>query len=520
MTHRWHNLGDLIDRTLSLDSTAIIDLRDDRRPRHHTHAEIDRLAGGVATALRARGLTKGAHVAIASLNRAEYLIAYFGIMRAGFVAVPINIKQSREILDYVIDDAGISLAFVDGARRDAFASRVPVIDFDDEGPDGFAAQIQPAGFDSVHPAHDDVAQMLYTSGSTGKPKGVPLTHAGQLWALGATYVRPEGAASERYLLAQPLFHMNGLFMAKRAFAANGTLVILPSFDVTSYVDALERYRITVLTAVPTMFARLVKDPQTLAGRDVSALKRVMLGSAPMSAALLSRIQTAFPHTHIHHGYGTTEAGPSIFGQHPDGIPLPPLALGYPLSPDAVKLVDGPDANQGVLCMRNPAVMRGYHRLPEKSAQVLDDGWYYSGDVMRRDTNGFFYFVGRADDMFVCAGENIYPVEVEKLLEAHPEVRQASVVPLPDEERAAVPVAFVVRQPGSSLSVEALKRHALANGPAYQHPRRVAFVAELPWAGTNKVDRHALLQQARALEASRGWSDDHASNLTLPGALAS
>ncbi|VVD75020.1 AMP-dependent synthetase [Pandoraea iniqua] len=520
MTHRWHNLGDLVDRTLPLDTPAIVDLRDAARPVTYTHADIHRLAGGVAATLRARRLPAGAHVAIASLNRAEFLIAYFGIMRAGYIAVPINIKQSREILDYVIDDADIALAFVDGARREALAARVPVIDFDDAGPEGFAAQVQPADFPSVQPQDDDVAQMLYTSGSTGKPKGVPLTHAGQLWALAVNYAKPKDPAAERYLLAQPLFHMNGLFMAKRAFSVNGTIVILPSFDVPSYVDALERYRITVLTAVPTMFARLIKDPQTLAGRDFSSLARVMLGSAPMSVALLDRIQAAFPKTHIHHGYGTTEAGPSIFGQHPEGIPLPPLALGYPISPDAVKLVDGPDANQGVLCMRNPAVMHGYHRLPEKSAQVLDDGWYYSGDVMRRDANGFFYFVGRADDMFVCAGENIYPVEVEKLLEAHPEVRQASVVPLPDEERAAVPVAFVVRQPGSTLTVEALKQHALANGPAYQHPRRVAFVTELPWAGTNKVDRHALLQQARALESQGGWNDNR-HNATQPsGALTS
>ncbi|KNB24546.1 AMP-dependent synthetase, partial [Salmonella enterica subsp. enterica serovar Typhimurium] len=207
MTHRWHNLGDLIDRTLDLNATAIVDLRDGKLPHRYTHADIDRLAGGVAALLRDRRLPPGAHVAIASLNRAEYLIAYFGIMRAGYVAVPINIKQSREILDYVIDDAGISLAFVDGARREAFASRVPVIDFDDDGPGGFTAQVRPTDFESVRPAHDDIAQMLYTSGSTGKPKGVPLTHAGQLWALGATHVPPEDPSAERYLLAQPLFHM-------------------------------------------------------------------------------------------------------------------------------------------------------------------------------------------------------------------------------------------------------------------------------------------------------------------------
>ncbi|WP_454731949.1 MULTISPECIES: class I adenylate-forming enzyme family protein [Cupriavidus] len=509
MTRQWTNLGDLIDRSLDLTSAAIVDLRDAAHPRSYSHEEVDRLANGVAAALRARGFPPGAHVAIASLNRAEYLIAYFGIMRAGLVAVPVNIKQSAEVLDFVLDDADVVLAFVDRQRHDSLAARVPVIDFDDGGPSGFAAVVRPADLAAVVPDAGAVAQMLYTSGSTGRPKGVPLTHAGQLWALGATYAKPAGPEAERYLLAQPLFHMNGLFMAKRAFSTNSLLVILPSFDVETYIDALERHRISVLTAVPTMFARLIKDPGRLAGRDFSALKRVMLGSAPMSAGLLARIEAAFPQARITHGYGTTEAGPSIFGPHPDGLPTPPLALGYPLSLDAVRLVDGPDDDHGVLVMRNPAVMHGYHRLPEKSASVLADGWYYSGDVMRRDENGFFHFVGRADDMFVCAGENIYPVEVEKLLESHPAVRQASVVPLPDEERAAVPVAFVVLQPGSDLTVAALKQHALRHGPAYQHPRRIEFLAELPWAGTNKVDRHALLARASALEATQGWSADAA-----------
>ena len=196
-----------------------------------------------------------------------------------------------------------------------------VLDFDDTGPQGFAAQIVPTAFDTVTPAHDDVAQMLYTSGSTGKPKGVPLTHAGQLWALGATSGPAAGPdRQEHYLLAQPLFHMNGLFMAKRAFASNSLLVIQPAFDVAAYADALERYRITVLTAVPTMFARLVKEPALLRGRDLSALGRVMLGSAPMTVALYERIQQALPQVRITHGYGTTEAGPAVFGPHPDGLP--------------------------------------------------------------------------------------------------------------------------------------------------------------------------------------------------------
>lgn len=137
--------------------------------------------------------------------------------------------------------------------------------------------------------------------------------------------------------------------------------------------------------------------------------------------------------------------------------------------------------------------------------MLDDGWYRSGDVFRRDPNGFYFFVGRADDMFVCSAEKIYPGQVEKLLERNPEIAQAAVVPLPDDERGQAPVAFIVRKQGSALTVEETKRFAIENGPAYQHPRRIAFVPDLPWAGTNKIDRKALIKQAHDLEVSQAWS---------------
>lgn len=237
MTDFRYNLGDLNDPALSLDSTAIIDLHDPANPVQYSHAQARALAGGVARWLQAQQLPRGSRIAIASLNRAEYLIAYFGIMRAGLVAVPINIKQPRETLEYVLKDADVVLAFVDRERRDVLAASVPVLDFDDAGPEGFAARIIPADFESVVPAEAEVAQMLYTSGSTGKPKGVPLSHDGQLWALSATSAAAP-VEQLRYLLAQPLFHMNGLFMAKRAFAVHGLLVIQAGFDVDAYIDAL------------------------------------------------------------------------------------------------------------------------------------------------------------------------------------------------------------------------------------------------------------------------------------------
>ncbi len=498
-----NNLGDLIDRRLDPGRTAVIDLRDAAAPRTYTHGEMDGLANGVARLLTERGLTRGTRVGILGLNRAEYLAAYFGIMRAGFVATPVNTKLPPDTVAYILENAGIALAFTDALGEGLVAGAVPTIGFDDPGPGGFAALVRPGPFEIVSVGPDEIGQMLYTSGSTGRPKGVPLSHAGQLWAV--SLKMPTSSPDERYQIAQPLFHMNGLISAKTLFASNASVVILPAFEARSYIAALARYRVTTVMAVPTMFARVIKETDLLETLDLSALVRIGLGSAPITLGLLDRIQAAFPQAAIGLGYGTTEAGPGVFGPHPDGIPTPRLALGYPVPGSEVRLAGGASPDEGVLMMRNPALMAGYHHLPEQSAKALRDGWYDSGDVMHRDPNGFYSFVGRADDMFVCSGENIYPGEVEKMLETHPAVQQAAVVPLPDEERGQVPVAFVVGKVGTPIGVDEIRRFSLANGPAYQHPRRVEFLPDLPWAGTNKVDRKALIDRARTLEAAGGWA---------------
>ncbi len=502
--NRWINLGDLIDRHGDLSRTAIIDLAPPE-PRLYSHAQVDRLANGVARFLTARGLSRGDRVAILSLNRAEYLIAFFGIMRAGFVAVPVNIKFPPDTVDYVLHDADVHFAFVDQSARRFVEGKAPFLDFDDAGPDGFAATIQPADFETLAMAPGEIGQMLYTSGSTGKPKGVPLSHSGQLWALFMRTANGRMAEHERYILAQPLFHMNGLFSAKTIFATNASVVMMPGFDVRRYVKAIADYGVTATGSVPTMFARIVKDAEYVRTLETRSLRRITMGSAPATLALYDRVRELFPQASINLGFGTTEAGPAIFGPHPDGRPTPPLSLGYPLPGSEVRLVDGPSPDEGVLMMRNPALMAGYHGLPEQTAKALRDGWSYTGDVLRRDAEGFYYFVGRADDMFVCSGENIYPVDVEKMLERSPGVQQAAVVPLADDERGQMPVAFIVPRPGTRPSYEEIKAFALANGPAYQHPRRVEFVDDLPWAGTNKIDRKALIARARELEAKGAWS---------------
>jgi acyl-CoA synthetase (AMP-forming)/AMP-acid ligase II len=168
----------------------------------------------------------------------------------------------------------------------------------------------------------------------------------------------------------------------------------------------------------------------------------------------------------------------------------------------VELREGPSPEEGVLYMRSPMSMEGYNNLPEKTAEVMRDGWYRSGDLMRRDQNGFYYFVGRADDMFVVGGENLWPGEVERLIERMPGVHQALVVPVPDEIKGALPFAFVVRQGGAALDEAAVKAFTIANGPAFAHPRFVEFIEAVPLAPTNKPDRRRLTEEAERIAATR------------------
>jgi acyl-CoA synthetase (AMP-forming)/AMP-acid ligase II len=284
-------------------------------------------------------------------------------------------------------------------------------------------------------------------------------------------------------------------------APGGRVVLLARFDARRYIEAIGRYGITILTGVPTMYALILQQADLLARTDLSSVRALSMGSAPASGPLLDNLARTFPKAAINLNYGITEGGPILLSwKHPAGLKRPRYTVGYPLPGVELRFADGPGPDEGILHTRNPGVMLGYHNLPQDTARVLQDGWLDTGDILKRDAQGWLYFVGRADDMFVCGGENIYPGEVESLLERHPDVMQAAVVPAPNELKAHVPYAYVVRRPGAAATEDALKQFALKNGPVYAHPRRVFFVDALPLAGTNKIDRKAL--QARAAAAAK------------------
>jgi long-chain acyl-CoA synthetase len=488
----FQNLGDLIRRDRDLAKTAIIDLGGEAGERQFTYAELDRMAMGVARALMKRGLKRGERVAILSANRAEYLAAYFGIMRAGLIAVPVNFKFPRQTIHFILRDAGARLVFCDLPRCPDVPEDIPSVHFGGADADGFDHVLDPGLFETVVPKADEPAMFLYTSGSTGRPKGVVLSHQGHIWVV-ETRLAGQDLSHHRYLIAAPLYHMNALALAKLACAAHAAIVMLPQFTAPAYIEAIGRYRCTWLTAVPPMIAMMLRERDLLARTDLSSVEFVRMGSAPVSHSLMEALRRTLPQAGVTNAYGTTEAGPVVFGPHPRGLPQPELSVGYPHAKVQLRLVDGAnrDADQGVLEMKCPAIMLGYHNRPELPVPITADGYYVTGDVFRRDAQGFHYFVGRTDDMFVSGGENIYPADVERMLERHPDIAQACVVPIDDDIKGQKPVAFVIRKPGRTLTEDEVKRFALANAPAYQHPRFVWFVDELPLASTNKIDRAAL-----------------------------
>jgi long-chain acyl-CoA synthetase len=489
------NLGSLTLAGRDPDKIAIIDLGTGQE-RRFSYRDFEQQADAVARGLIARGLPRGDRVAILSANRFEYLTTVHGIMRAGLVAVPVNFKFPAATIDYIISDSGAKLVFCDAQRTDSAPKDLPRIGFD-SGSDDFGNFLDPGPFTALVAEPGEPAMFLYTSGSTGRPKGVVLSHQSHIWVVEQRMAAAD-MSRHRFLIAAPLYHMNALAMSQLAHASHATVILLPQFTAQLYLHAIETYHCTWLTAVPPMIAMMLNDKEKLAATDLSSVEFLRMGSAPVSHSLMEAIHHALPKAAVTNAYGTTEAGPVVFGPHPDRLPQPEMSVGYPHPKVQLRLTgeDGMPSNVGVLEMKSPALMNGYHNRPDLAPPMTADGFYITGDVFRRDQDGFHFFVGRTDDMFVSGGENIFPGEVEKMLETHHDVIQACVVPVPDDIKGTKPVAFVVARAGSGVTEAELKSFALKNAPAYQHPRSIWFVDSLPLASTNKVDRNALRELAR------------------------
>ena len=434
---RPRNLGCVFAAHAGSDRPAVIDLLDEDRPRALSHRELDRACNAMAAGLAARGLGRGDRVAICAVNRLEYLVALFGAMRAGCVPVMVNIKLPEETVRFILADSGSRIVFADGDFAPEPPSGVAPVSFD--GPEWRAFTTADPVPPCV-PEPGDIAEQPYTSGSTGRPKGVLLDHEGQCWMIDRLVETRELRADDASVISAPLYHKNALLAVKSALAAGGSIVLFARFDARRYIRAIAEFNLTMLTGVPTMYALILQEKELLAGTDLSSVRACSMGSAPASDNLLDSLAQTFPGAALNLNYGITEGGPIVFSwKHPAGLARPRMTVGYPIEGVELRLVGGPGPDEGTLQVRSPGVMAGYHNLPEDTARVLAGGWLDTGDVLRRDSDGWYYFVGRVDDMFVTAGENIYPGAVEAMLERHPDIMQAVVVPAPNALKGACPL---------------------------------------------------------------------------------
>ena len=511
MLTTFSNLGYLTDFGLEFfpDKAAI--LQDDLVL---TFAQLDERANRIANGLVDVGVAKGDRVALLFPNDYRYVESLLGVMRAGAVAVPVNVRLGFEgIVHTVVDSrARVLLSTADLAEMavevSAETPTTGVVIAPGLGAgqtfdyDSFVSGADPAR-PTVSVGSDDICLQPYTSGSTGRPKGVLLHHGGQI--ANADTVRRIHllSADERALVAVPIYHANAMTGAVQPFLmAGGSIVILPAFDPKRVIEAISRYGCTFTTGVPAMYRMVLDQKAALAANDVSSIRFLLCGSAPVPAEMLSELADVFTGAVIVEGYGLTEGGPVVSCSPRWGIRKLGSA-GLPLPDVQVRVVrdDGGEADAdeaGELWVRSPGNAKGYFELPELTAQrFLPGGWLRTGDYMRRDRDGYLYFVGRRDDMINSGGENVYPKEVESILLQHPAVTDVCVVGMPHAVKGEVPVAFAVTRDPRPTEQE-LKDFFLARGAAYAHPRRVLFVPELPLNGVGKIDRAALKREARGL----------------------
>ncbi|MBI1733709.1 MAG: acyl--CoA ligase [Candidatus Rokubacteria bacterium] len=508
------NLGYLFEAAVTLAPSRPVLFQDDVQL---TYAQLDERCNRVATGLARLGAAAGDRVALMFSNDFRFLESLFGPMRIGAVPVPLNTRMGDEALRYVVEDAEATVlianrAMADRARALATSvSRVKHVVID--GPDvtGGIAYDDLLGSGSATLARrttalDEVCMQPYTSGSTGKPKGVLLTHGGQVWNADILRKAMLIDDAERALVAVPLFHKNAMAGAVKPFLlAGGSMVILPGFDALEVIRAIDRYRVTYTTGVPAMYKMILAEKDALARHDVSSVRFAVCGSAEVPEELLDELKRVFRGAGIAESYGLTEGGPVPLTNTRWGLKRRgSCGMAFPGSD--VRLVDDRGADVAVgevgeLVVRNPGLARGYWKLADATAKKFRDGWLFTGDLLRRDADGYYYFMGRKDDMMNVAGENVYPKEVEDILLAHPNLRDACVVPAPHGTKGVVPVAFVVAREAGRTTEDDVKRFFLERGAPYAHPRRVVFLDALPLGGTGKLDRNAL--KARAGELGVG-----------------
>jgi long-chain acyl-CoA synthetase len=455
-------------------------------------------AGGF---LRDRGAMPGDRIGLMAPNILAYPIPFYGTLFAGCTVVPLNPLLTAHEAGYALSDAGARLLLVVEAvaatgeevaeRSGAAAVAVGLDGLSDAQLSGTTPLCDPAPREG-----DDTAVILYTSGTTGRPKGAELTHdnlSSNARTMATTLL--EATPDDVIMGCLPLFHCFGLTCGLNAAVLSGaSLALLPRFDPVQALEIIERHQVTIFEGVPTMYSALVHAPNAQE-YDTSSLRTCVSGGAAMPPELLGTFEETFGAT-ILEGYGLSETSPVASFNHPHRE-RKVGSIGTPVAGVRIRIVDPLGAEVtpgeiGELVIQGENVMKGYWQRPQETAEAIPDGWLRTGDLGRRDEDGYLYIVDRKKQLIIRGGYNVYPREVEEALYEHPAVAEVAVIGLKHSSLGEEVGAAVVLAPGKAATADELRAFAKQRVAAYKYPRHVWFVEELPKTATNKIMHRAIV----------------------------
>jgi fatty-acyl-CoA synthase len=480
-----------------------------------TYAQFADRASRLGGALQRAGIQSGDRVAFLSTNCHRLLEAYYGVLEAGAILLPLNIRLSSDELAYILNDAGARILFLEKSflpMVESFRSKLSTVkefyllDGEAQGPwlasknyDQLLSEANPLHIDITSVDENSVAELFYTSGTSANPKGVMLTHRNiYLHALNACIsIHAEPDPVELHTI--PLFHANGWGVAHSLTFLGGKHVMIHRFDPIEVFRLIEKEGAQTCSLVPIMATVLVNCPERTK-YNLSSLKRATIGGAASSPTLIREVEEALGCV-CFSGYGLTETSPTLsLARMKSGMDwsgeeryLRQAMTGYAILGVEMRVVDPHDHDVprdgksiGEIIARGDGIMEGYWNQPESSAEALRGGWFHTGDMATVDQDGYFLVVDRKKDIIVSGGENISSLELEKVLLAHPAVLEACVIPVPDEKWGEVPRALIVLKPNTSLTEPELLEFSRSHFAHYKCPRAVDFVDSLPKTGTGKI----------------------------------
>ena len=460
----------------------------------YTYEQIRLTSMGFANYLKERGIGKGDKVCTMFQNSIELMYTYFSVLTLGAVVVPINFRFVASEVSYIINNSDAKAIVFAEPFKDVInqiEDQLTKVEFPallNEAGDGKSNPFGPCtlreatAIERMAPDMFDEAFIMYTSGTTGKPKGVILTHSNMVWNQAKLINSPPLRHDEIMISPLPFFHGGGLGRCMAAWLLGGTVISWEKFDAARLLDALSKYRATFIIMVPAM-ARMLFALPNINTADVSSVKNVLLTAAVVPVPLKKQTMEVFHNAQIIDGYGLTENCSAVTSLLGEDVFKKPSSVGLPHLFVEVKIVNENygevEANVvGEIAVSGPTVMKGYYNDPEGTAETIRGGWLMTGDLGRKDEEGYLYIVGRKKDMIISGGENIYPAEIEAVLGTHPKIEECAVIGVPHAKWGETVLALLVLKTGQEMGEDEVEEFCKGRMAPYKRPRIVKFVDSL------------------------------------------